>query len=182
MKTALIILAEGFEELEAVTVMDLLVRASIQVTSAGLKPGAVKASRHTVIVPGTTLDEVLMQNFDLIVLPGGLPGADNLAADSRVLTLLQKQYARHGLIAAICAAPRVLLAAGIIEGKRFTCYPNSLDPNKCTSAKLTGEAVTVDLPLITSRGPGTAMDFALTLIEHLAGKPKRDEVERGLVR
>lgn len=182
MSTALIILAEGFEELEAVTIMDLLVRANIRVVSAGLVPGPVQASRNTIIIPTTALNEIIHREFDLIVLPGGLPGADNLAADSRVITLLKQQYARQALIGAICAAPRALFAAGLMEGKKLSCFPKALDHLNIGSAEITGQAVTVDLPLITSRGPGTAMDFALTLIEHLEGQSVRDEVEGALAR
>jgi protein deglycase len=182
MTRALIPLAAGCEELEAVTLIDLLRRAGIEVVVAGLSAGPVTASRGTVLVPDTTLAEVAEQAFDLIVLPGGLPGADHLAADPLLRGLLQRQHAGGGLTAAICAAPKALAAAGLLAGKAATCYPGSLDPTAYPDVRLTGEAVVSDGTVLTSRGPGTAMDFALALIERLAGRPRRDEVEAKLLR
>jgi len=182
MKRALVILAEDFEELEAVTTMDLLVRAQVEVVSAGLKPGPVRASRNTVILPTSTLDEVMNEKFDLIALPGGLPGADYLAEDERVLGLLRRQVDRNKLLGVICAAPRALISAGVTQGKSITCYPGALDHMDIGTTKITGRPVEIDLPIVTSRGPGTAMDFALTLVELLKGKEIRESVESALVR
>lgn len=182
MPNALIILAEGFEELEAVTVTDLLVRAGIEVVRAGVAPGPIRASRHTVILPDTTLDAIQQQRFDMVILPGGQPGADHLAADARVLTLLQKQRREERWIAAICAAPRVLIAAGVCTDQRITAFPGALTALDLGTTELTEEAVCVDGKLITSRGPGTAMDFALTLIELLTDRSNRDKVEHSLAR
>lgn len=182
MKNALVILAEGFEELEAVTVMDLLVRANVEVTSAGLHIGPITASRQTLIVPSLTLDDVNPDQYDLIVLPGGLPGADHLAEDPRVISIVQAQIKRNKLVAAICAAPRVLVKAGVCQDKTICCYPGSLDHMDTSHIEITSDAVCTDLPLITSRGPGTAMDFALQLVELLEGEEKRQTVEEALVR
>ncbi|VUD64923.1 hypothetical protein TDB9533_03434 [Thalassocella blandensis] len=185
MSNALIVLAEGFEELEAVTVMDLLVRAGINLTSASLHAEPVKASRNTMIVAETTLETVIDHAYDAIILPGGLPGADNLANHAPLLKRLQRQVEESKIVAAICAAPRVILAAGIADGKTITCFPKALAHHNDLAERniqLTGRALEIDLPLITSRGPGTAMDFALCLIEHLAGNEKRNEVEKQLVR
>lgn len=185
MTKALIILAEGFEELEAVTVMDLLVRAEIKVTSAGLKPGPVRASRNTVLVPDATLEEVIDEEFDAIVLPGGLPGADHLALHQPLLSRLRKQVDDAKLVAAICAAPRVLIEADIAKGKTITSFPGALAKYGDLSnqdVQVTNSSLEIDLPLITSRGPGTAMDFALCLIEQLVDTEKRDEVEQALAR
>lgn len=182
MQNALVILAEGFEELEAITVMDLLVRANIEVVSAGLIPGPVVAARQTVIVPNMDLDEALEETYDLVVLPGGLPGADYLVKDSRVIALVREQYHNNRLIGAICAAPRVLIAAGICHDKTLCCYPGSLDQQDTTDIQITNDAVCVDGQIVTSRGPGTAMDFALQLIELLEGTAKRETVEASLVR
>lgn len=182
MPNALIILAEGFEELEAVTVTDLLVRADIEVVRAGLQPGPVLASRHTRILPDTTLESLQQQSFDMVILPGGQPGADHLAADARVLRLLQQQRENERWIAAICAAPRVLIAAGVCAGRRITAFPGALSQLDLGTTELTDEAICVDGKLITSRGPGTAMDFALTLIELLTDRSNRDKVEHSLAR
>jgi 4-methyl-5(b-hydroxyethyl)-thiazole monophosphate biosynthesis len=179
MASVLVPLAQGCEELEAVTIIDLLVRAGIQVTSAGLDDQPVKASRGTVIVPDTDLDTALQQDYDMVVLPGGLPGADHLDRDPRIQALLKHMAAQDKYTAAICAAPKALASAGLLEGRRATAYPGVLDDLGIQSQ---GSAVEKDGKVITSRGPGTAMDFALELIEMLVGKTKRDEVEQGLVR
>ena len=180
MHKVLILLAQGCEEIEAVTVIDILRRAGVEVTSAGLDDLPVLASRGVVLLPDTTLDLALHQSFDMIVLPGGQPGTDNLKADKRVIALLQQMAQQGKYLAAICAAPSVLAAAGLLDGRKATCYPTCLDGYP----KVTKQAAAVveDGKLITSRGPGTAMDFALTLVERLVGKTKRQEVEIGLVR
>lgn len=182
MATVLIPLAPGFEELEAVTVIDLLRRANIEVTTAGLRSGPVTASRHCMIVPDTTLDEVGDKLFDLVVLPGGAVGAELLGQDPRIASILRNHDTKDRLIAAICAAPTVLAAAGLLVGKRVTGYPGFVDQHDVKGMRYSGDAVEVDGRIITSRGPGTAMDFALTLIEALIDRNKRDEVEAGLKR
>lgn len=182
MANVLVPLAQGCEELEAVTIIDLLRRAGIHVTSAGLNQHPVKASRGVVLIPDTTLDQVLALSFDMIVLPGGLPGADNLAQDDRLQQLLCKTVEQGGTVAAICAAPRVLVNAGLLQGKRITSYPGALDQMNLDGVSLTQDAIVVDGQVITSRSPGTAMDFALVLIERLAASDKRKEVEAGLAR
>ena len=180
MHKVLVILAQGCEEIEAVTVIDILRRAGVEVTSAGLDDLPVLASRGVMLLADTTLDLALHQSFDMIVLPGGQPGTDNLKADKRVIALLQQMAQQGKYLAAICAAPSVLAAAGLLDGRKATCYPTCLDGYP----KVTKQAAAVveDGKLITSRGPGTAMDFALTLVERLVGKTKRQEVEIGLVR
>ena len=182
MARVLIPLAPGCEELEAVTLIDLLRRAQIEVVAAALAPGPVKGSRGTVLLPDSTLDAVLQQDFDMIVLPGGQPGATNLEHDARILALLKKMAAAGKFTAAICAAPRVLAVAGLLDGKRATAYPGTLDTQQFPAIRLETQAVVRDGQVLTSRGPGTAMDFALALIEVLADRATRDRVETGLVR
>ena len=180
MKTALILFSNGSEELEAVTIVNILRRAEIVVSLAGLTEGTLRGSRGVLITPDITLDEALTQSYDMVVLPGGLPGTNYLKADNRVLSLVQQMYAQGKLVAAICAAPSVLAIAGLLDGKRATCYPGFLDA--FPQVQLQNEAVVEDGNIITSRGPGTALDFALTLVERLTDKAKRTEVEAGLQR
>lgn len=182
MATVLVPLADGCEELEAVTIVDILRRAGIDVVTAGLDDQLVRASRGVRIMPDTNLDEALTRDYDMVVLPGGLPGADNLDEDPRVKELLKKMANSERFTAAICAAPKVLANAGLLRGKKATAYPGSLDSVNHQAQLVSGDAVVRDGKVITSRGPGTAMDFALALIEALTGKAKRDEVERALVR
>ncbi|KPK38019.1 MAG: 4-methyl-5(B-hydroxyethyl)-thiazole monophosphate biosynthesis protein [Gammaproteobacteria bacterium SG8_47] len=182
MASVLIPLAEGFEDLEAITIVDLLRRAGIEVVTAGLTPGPIKASRGTVVVPDASLDEALQRDYDMVALPGGLPGADFLDSDPRIRTLLRAMAAADKYTAAICAAPKVLASAGLLEGKRATSYPGALDDTAVTGLHYELAAVVCDGKVITSRGPGTAMDFALTLIEALLGRAQRDAVEGPLQR
>ncbi len=182
MASVLIPVADGSEELEAVTLIDLLRRAGIDVTVAGLNDGPVKCSRGTVILPDVSLGDVLDRDFDMIVLPGGLPGADNLDADPRIHGLLKKLADAGKITAAICAAPKVLANAGLLDGRRATSFPGVIDAMGLPDTRLRQEPVVVDGNVVTSRGPGTAMDFALTLIEKLAGAEQRAAVEGPLQR
>jgi len=182
MASVLVPLAQGCEELEAVTVVDLLRRAGIEVITASLDAQPVRASRGMLLVADMTLDAAMQQEFDMLVLPGGLPGADHLRDDPRVIGLLKKMAADEKYTAAICAAPRVLAHAGLLDGKRVTSFPGALDVDAVPGIDYQELPVVADDKVITSRGPGTAMDFALVLIEALAGKRKRDEVEDGLQR
>ncbi|MGD8497902.1 MAG: DJ-1/PfpI family protein [Chromatiales bacterium] len=181
MASVLVPLAEGCEELEAVTIIDLLRRAGIEVVTAGLEVGPVSCSRGVVLVPDTTLDAVLDREFDMVTLPGGGPGADRLSRDPRIRELLQRHAAAGRYITAICAAPKALAGAGLLEGRRATAYPGVLDAAP-GGAELSEQSVEIDGRIVTSRGPGTAMDFALTLIELLLGRERRDAVEGPLQR
>ncbi|MCU7795547.1 MAG: DJ-1/PfpI family protein [Candidatus Thiodiazotropha sp. (ex Myrtea spinifera)] len=182
MARVLVPLAQGCEELEAVTITDLLTRAGIEVITAGLDEKPVKASRGMTLIPDTTIGQVMDQDFDMIVLPGGLPGADYLNEDVRIHEILKRLHDNGGYTAAICAAPKVLAKAGLLAGRRATSYPGVLDAMDLPQVEVQLERVVRDERVITSRGPGTAMDFALALIELLADREKRDEVEKGLVR
>ena len=182
MSHVLVPLAQGCEELEAVTITDLLVRAGITVTTCGLDEQPVKASRGTTIIPDTSIDKVQNESFDLIVLPGGLPGADYLRDNAQLQLLIKKQAQDNKYLAAICAAPKALAQAGVLEGKTATSFPGVLAALNNPSITISDNAVEIDGNIVTSRGPGTAMDFTLTLIELLEGKEKRDEVNRQLVR
>ena len=185
MPHVLVPIAQGCEELEAVTIIDLLRRANINVTTASLDTGSqvttVTASRSVRLVPDKTLDQVIDEAFDMIVLPGGLPGADHLDNDPRIHRLLKKMSAENKYIAAICAAPKILANAQLLEGKSATSYPGVIDKMALKNTQIKEDAVVRDGHIITSRGPGTAMEFALVLIETLVGKEKRCEVAKGLL-
>ncbi len=180
MASVLVPLAQGCEELEAVTIVDLLRRADVGVVTAGLDEKPVRASRGTVLIPDVTLDAALQQEYDMVVLPGGLPGADHLDRDPRIRQLLIDMAAKDRFTAAICAAPKVLASSGLLEGRTATSFPGVLDAFEGLDYR--PDPVVRDGTVITSRGPGTAMDFALALIEILAGKEKREEVEAALQR
>ena len=182
MASVIVPLAQGCEELEAITIVDLLRRAGIEVVTAGLDDQPVRASRGVVLVADMTLDAALQKDYDMVVLPGGLPGADHLKNDARIIRLLVQMSEADKYTAAICAAPAVLAKAGLLEGKRATSYPGCLDVGSVPGLDYVEQPVVVDGKVITSRGPDTAMDFALELIATLSGTQVRDEVEAGLQR
>ncbi len=180
---ALILLAPGFEDLEAITTVDILRRADIDLTVANLHDDWTTGARGTAVIADTRLtliDE--NRTFDAIILPGGQPGANNLAADKRVIARLQEQSQAGRLIAAICAAPKVLAAAGLLKGRRITHFPGALTAAETAGVEVVDEPVVVDGNVVTGRGPGTALDFALAVVEQLAGKETRDSVESKLAR
>lgn len=182
MPRVLVPLAPGCEELEAVTIIDLLRRAEFEVVTAALEPGPVTCSRGTVLVADADLDEVAGQAFDLVVLPGGLPGATHLDRDGRIHDLLARQAASERWSAAICAAPAVLASSGLLDGRRATSFPGAIDAQRYPEVQLLETPVVTDGRVVTSRGPGTAMDFALHLIELLDGAERRAAVESKLMR
>jgi len=180
MTRVLVPLAQGCEELEAVTIIDLLRRAGIEVIAAGLESGPVTASRGVRLLPDMTLDEALGMDYDMVALPGGLPGSDHLADDQRLTALLRSMNESGRFVGAVCAAPKVLAREGILEGKQATAFPGVLQAEM--HPEITGNPVTRDGRVITSRSAGTAMDFALEIIDALLGSEQRDTVEKSLER
>lgn len=179
----LVLLAPGFEDLEAVTTIDILRRAGLQVHVIALREGQVTGSRGTTVSVESNLGLIEPDRvFDAIVLPGGQPGANNLAADQRVLKRLQEQSVAGRWIGAICAAPKALAAAGILKGRRLTHFPGALSKAEAHGAEVVDEPVVVDGNLVTGRGPGVAIDFALALVEQLVDRETRDSVEAKLAR
>ncbi|HLV65872.1 MAG TPA: DJ-1 family glyoxalase III [Polyangiaceae bacterium] len=175
MASALVVLAEGFEEIEAVTIVDVLRRAGVAVTLAGLAEGPVRGAHDIIVAADTTLDAVANDPFDAVVLPGGGPGTRRLREDARVLALVRRFAAEGKLIAAICAAPTVLDAAGVLRDKTATCYPGSALP----TARFVEDRVVEHENVVTSRGPGTAIDFALALVARLvSAEAAREHRER----
>ena len=183
MKQVVVPLAHGFEEIEAVTVVDILRRAGISVTIAGVEagapPGAIEGRTGIRLVPDVAIDEVRGPDFDMIVLSGGLKGTQTLQKDPCVARLLRSFQAGERYIAAICAAPTVLAAHGMIAGRRLTSHPSVRE--QLSGAVYDEGRVVVDGRLVTSRGPGTAMEFAMTLVEILMGRRKMEEVNQGVL-
>lgn len=179
MKTACIILADGFEEVEAVTPADLLRRAGVQVVLAGLKTLHPKGARGISVICDGLL-ETLTGPFDLLVLPGGLPGARHLAQSPEVDSWIRATLETGGVVGAICAAPALVLGSrGFLKGKAFTGYPGT--ETQVTEARFQEAPVVIDGNLITSRGVGTAGAFSLALIERLMGRDKAEEVGRAVL-
>ncbi len=179
MPTVLMPLAQGFEEIEAITVVDILRRAGIEVVVAGLLPGPVSGAHAISVVPDTTIDAVSGDSFDLIVLPGGQPGTDNLNADPRVHALLKEFATRNKLVGAICAAPIVLADAELLNGKKATCYPAYCD--RLNGGIYEDTAVVSDGTVITSQGVGTAIKFGLALVARLTNQVTSDAVSKAML-
>lgn len=177
----LIPLAEGFEESEAVVVIDVLRRAGLTVTSVAMRDARqVTASRGVVLVADALWAAVDPDAFDALVLPGGGPGTERLKADTRILDAVRAFNAQGKTVAAICAAPIVLAAAGILDGRAATCYPGC--EKALAGARYTARgAVVHDDNVITSQGPGTSFAFALALVARLAGKEVAAKVAKGLL-
>lgn len=164
----LVPLAPGFEEIEAVTIIDVLRRAEIEVHVAGLAPGPVRGSHGIELSTDCTLDEVDPAQLAMLVLPGGMPGTAHLRADARVLALVRALESSGRTVAAICAAPTVLAAAGVLEGREVTSHP-SVRTHLAGASVLAQPRVVRSGPVVTSQGVGTALDFALALVEELRG-------------
>lgn len=169
MPRVLVLLAAGFEEIEAVTVVDLLRRAGIETRTASLGQPNVTGSHGITVTADLTLGSVDPDDFEMIVLPGGLPGADHLKADGRVLAILRRFAAAGRYTAAICAAPAVLAHAGLLEGRTATSYPGFLRTDSAPGLQLSEAPVVIDGKVVTSRGPGTAIEFGLALVALLEG-------------
>jgi 4-methyl-5(b-hydroxyethyl)-thiazole monophosphate biosynthesis len=180
MSKVLVPLAEGFEEIEAVVVVDLLRRAGIEVRTAALGRREVTGSHGITLVADIAIDAAGADQYDMIVLPGGMPGAAHLKSDARVIALLRQFAATGRYTAAICAAPAVLAHAGLLTDRAATSYPGFLEADSAPGLRLREDSVVIDGKVVTSRGPGTAVPFALSLIELLEGAPARRAVQERL--
>ncbi len=179
MKSALIILADGFEEIEAVTVIDLLRRADIDVNVAGLTGKYVTGAHKIAVMADAELRPAMTREYDMLILPGGGPGTAALAASHEVLELVRRYDGKKAYIAAICAAPTVLAKAGIMDGHTVTSYPGT--ENAFDGEFYKTEPVVVSGHIITSRGPGTAADFSLELVKILAGEERAASLKEEIV-
>ena len=179
MKRVLIPLAPGFEEIEALAVVDILRRAGAEVITAGTVENPIEGRNRIRVLADAFLDSVKNQDFDMIVLPGGAVGTENLKNDARVKEIVERLHKKGKLVTAICAAPTVLSAIGITAGRTITSHPTVR--TKLQREKLSEERVVVDGNIITSQGPGTAIEFAFKLVEILFGKDKVVEVNKGVL-
>lgn len=179
MTKALVPLAEGCEEMEAVIVIDVLRRAGWEVCVAGLKPGPVMASRGVRLLADRLWDEIDPLAFDLIVLPGGAKGTENLRSDSRVIRALKDAAQRGKITAAVCAAPLVLQEAGLLGGRKATCHPGVSE--KLTVPARSSERVVIDGRVVTSQGAGTTFEFALALVAMVDGPAAAEKIADAVV-
>lgn len=180
-KKVLLLLAEGFEEVEALTTVDYLRRMDIIVDTCSIKGGKRVQGAHRIVVEADReLNEINnIKNYDGIIIPGGMPGATNLRDNDKVVQLI-KQYNQEGkLIGAICAGPIVLQRAGILNGKEVTSYPGFEDDLKESIYK--EDLVVQDKNIITARGPAVAVYFALSLVENLVGEKKVEELKKDIL-
>jgi len=173
-------LAEGFEEIEALCVLDLLRRANVETKTVGVTGKTVNGSHNIPVVCDVQENELdVNDDFDMIILPGGLPGSDNLHASSVVDAFISKANENNKLICAICAAPYILGVRGILKGKKATCYPGF--ENKLEGAICLDAGVVRDGNIITGRAMGSATDFALEIIEALLGKEAREKIRASIL-
>jgi 4-methyl-5(b-hydroxyethyl)-thiazole monophosphate biosynthesis len=171
----LIPLAEGFEETEAITVIDILRRAGIDTVTAALNKNPVTGSHKISVLADKLLDE--NEEFNAIVLPGGMPGSSNLREDHRIIKIVKKINASGGLTAALCAAPIVLSKADVLRGKKYTCYPGF----EIAEGIFTDKNVVVDGNIITGKGAGHAVQFGLAIVAFLEGEDAAKKVSDGLM-
>jgi 4-methyl-5(b-hydroxyethyl)-thiazole monophosphate biosynthesis len=179
-KTILVPLAEGFEMLEALSIVDVFRRAGAEVDLAAVGDTLQVTSSHKVrVMADTFLADCIGKDYELIVLPGGIPGAENLQKSSILATLLKKQNSENRLYGAICAAPALVLQHhGLLEGKIATCHPGFVD--KLGSRSHVGERVVVDKNCVTSKGAGTSIEFALELLGLVMGEQQKKAVAKGM--
>ena len=178
MAKALVLMAEGFEEIELTSIVDILRRGGVTVTIAGLKDGLITGARGIKIQPDAPLDSI-RELYDIMILPGGSPGYVNLGNDRRVIELINKYNSAGKMVAAICAGPTVLAKAGILAGRKATVFRGMETDLK--DAKYIDRPVVEDGNIMTSQGPGTAMEFGLALLQRLTDEKKAREVKEKLM-
>ncbi|MFA7493519.1 MAG: DJ-1 family glyoxalase III [Proteiniphilum sp.] len=180
MKKVALFLANGFEEIEALATVDILRRARIPVETISISDEKTVTGAHNVpVIADKTYQEADFSDVEVLILPGGMPGAKNLNEHEGLKQLIIQFNKEEKQIAAICAAPMVLGGLGLLKNKRATCYPGF--EAELTGAKTTGESVVVDGNITTGRGPGLVFEFALRLVEQIAGLKTRQEVQNGLL-
>lgn len=181
MKTVAVLLADGFEEIEALTPIDYLRRAGVKVASVGIAGRTVTGS-HGIEVRADAGPEALDVDYDAVVVPGGMPGATHLAEDPAVVAMLKRHHGAGRVVAGICAAPAVVLhgSCGLLAGSRFTCFPG-METRVTGATFVPGARVVRDGTLLTSRGPGTAGEFAVELVRILQGDAAADSLAKSVL-
>lgn len=179
MPAILVPLADGVEEMEAVILIDVLRRAGLEVTSAGLTGEPVTASRGVRLLADKPWTSVRIEDFDVLAIPGGAEGVNRLKADARILEAVRAFDRAGKWLAAICAGPLVLQQAGILAGRRATCHPGVAA--QLTATPRLDDHVVVDGRLITSQGPGTSFEFALTLVRCLLGPGPASDLAKAMI-
>ncbi len=179
MKKVVVFIAEGFEEIEALSVVDILRRGGVEVNMMSITDDPYVSGAHGIEVLTNTVNEYELTDEDMIVLPGGLPGADNLRKSSIVCEAVKQFIAQNKYVAAICAAPYVLGQLGVLKGKRATCYPGF--QQHLEGAEYTAADVEIDGKIITGNGPASASKFALALLAALEGDSKSQQVAEGML-
>ena len=180
MKTIFVFLAEGFEEIEALTPIDVLRRAGLNVQTVSVMEGQTVAGAHGVpVVADRMFADIRLEDAEMLLLPGGLPGATNLDAHQGLSDMIMAFAAEEKPLAAICAAPLVFGNRGLLQGKKATCYPGF--DTYLTGAEYTAALVEVDGNYITGKGPGAAMDFAFAIVEKYCGLEKVNELKQGMM-
>lgn len=174
-----VLLADGFEEIEAITIIDVLRRANVPVRTLALAERSVRGAHDIKIEADGVLEEEQHKLWDMVILPGGQAGAEALRDDPRVTSLLEKQLGHKKQVAAICAAPIALGHHGMLKQHRATCYPGFEEQLK--GAVFVNEKVVIDGDIITSRGPGTAFEFAFELVNILVGRTESERLRRGML-
>jgi len=178
-KKVVVILANGFEEIEAITPIDTLRRAGVDVTVVGLTGSVITGAHNITITCDTTLDAIFHQPFDGIVLPGGNPGTTNLSESTKLIEMIYQMNRDNKIIAAICAAPQVLDLSGVLTDKKYTCYPGSEE--KIVHGERIDEPVVIDGNIITGRAAGSSLDFSLGIIEELLDAEQSSDISSRLV-
>lgn len=179
-KNVIVPLADGFEEIEAVTIIDVLRRAGLSVTIAGVGGKQITGAHGLRVEADASVENCLANTYDLVVLPGGMPGAANLAQSQGVMHLLETQREHNRLIGAICAAPAVVLGdKGFLAKEKVTAYPAFR--SKLPKDNLADEPVVTDGILVTGSGPGTAMQFALELVRHMVDERKAQDLAEAML-
>jgi 4-methyl-5(b-hydroxyethyl)-thiazole monophosphate biosynthesis len=170
-------LADGFEEMEATTTIDVLRRGGVNVTTAGIQGTIVRGSRGIKLITDMKMDDVNFDKFDGMILVGGDPGWKNLSMSKKILDAIQKYHGSKKTLAAICAAPCILAKAGVLADKRATVYPGM----EREIPRPRSDKVIADGHIITSQGPGTAVDFALKIVEMVEGKERVAKIKKDIV-
>ena len=181
MKTSYLFLAPGFEEIEAVTPVDVMRRAGMEVVIVSLSGSEkVTGANGATYVADCLIDDVNLDDAEWLVVPGGMPGASNVAANARVCEALKAHAAKGGKVAAICAAPAVVLAPlGLLDGRTATCYPGF--EAECPDVEMTGASVVAHPTLITANGPGAALPFAYAIVANSCGEDVAQALRQGMM-